>query len=88
MKRSEFVKKQSGGIAVSAFLPAFTFCNSNSRASMPEGNYNVNNAFNPDVDIELMATRNNIQVLNGNKTEVYAVLNSDQKEQLKMKRGN
>lgn len=75
------MKKLGGGIAVTAFLPAFTFCNSNSRASIPEGNYNVTNGFNPDVDVELRAIGNNIQVLRGKKTEVYSyilkVLNAD-----------
>ncbi|MDF1573417.1 MAG: multicopper oxidase family protein [Bacteroidales bacterium] len=66
------MKKLSSGIAVTAFLPVFTFCNSNSRTSIPEGSYNVNNAFNPDVDVELSAIRNNIQVLSGDKTGVYS----------------
>lgn len=74
MKRSNFIKKLSGGIAVSAFLPAFTFCENNSQAMIPEGNYNVNAGFNADVDVELTANGNNIQVLSGNKTGVYSYM--------------
>ncbi|MFN2396821.1 MAG: multicopper oxidase family protein [Bacteroidales bacterium] len=74
MKRFDFIKKLSGGIAVSALLPAFTFCHNDSRAKMSEGNYDVSPDFNPDVDVELTAIRNNIQVLSGNKTEVYSYM--------------
>jgi hypothetical protein len=55
MKRSDFMKKLGSGIAVTAFLPAFTFCDSNSRTILPEGNYNINPGFSPDVDVELKA---------------------------------
>lgn len=49
------MKKLGSGIAVTAFLPAFTFCDSNSRTILPEGNYNINPGFSPDVDVELKA---------------------------------
>ncbi len=74
MKRSVFIKKMTGGIAASAFLPAFTFCEANRGAAKSEGNYTVNADFNPDVDVELTAARKNIQALSGNKTEVYSYL--------------
>tara|TARA_R110002050_G_scaffold122873_1_gene241428 strand:- start:1202 stop:2788 length:1587 start_codon:yes stop_codon:yes gene_type:complete len=76
MKRADFIKRLGGGIAASAFLPAFTFCGNGSRGTMIEGNYKINASFNPDVDVEFTAIRNNIQVMSGNKTEVYSyVLN-------------
>ncbi len=74
MERSDFIKKVGGGIAASAFFPVFTFCNSNNRTSTPAGNYKVNNGFDPDVDVELTASRKNIQVLSGNTTETYSYL--------------
>ena len=46
MKRFDFLKKLSGGIAAFALLPTFTFCKNDSRANMSEGSYNVSPGFN------------------------------------------
>ncbi len=72
MKRADFIIKLSGGISVSLFFPTFTFCNLNSQASVSDGNYKINPDFNPDVDVELTALQNKIQVLSGNKTGVFS----------------
>jgi FtsP/CotA-like multicopper oxidase with cupredoxin domain len=72
MKRSDFIRRLTGGVVTTTFLPVITFCQTDGQATVTDGNYNVNPGFNPDVDVELTSARDNMQVLNGNKTEVYS----------------
>lgn len=72
MNRQEFIKKVSGGIAVSAMLPVFSFCNSENQANLISGKSLINPDFMPDVDVELTAAPKELQVLSGNETGIYS----------------
>lgn len=76
MDRYNFIKNLTASMASTSRLPALTFCDSNKKADVIQGNYSINKNFNPDVDIELTSTQKNVQLFNRNKTKVFTYLSN------------
>ncbi len=72
MKRYEFLRNFTFGLAAFSILPSMAYCESGSELNAIYAGNAINESFNPDLDIELTAAQRNIQVLPGNKTEVYS----------------
>jgi FtsP/CotA-like multicopper oxidase with cupredoxin domain len=71
MNRYQFLKKSARGVALTTLLPSLAFCTTNGQQKTIPGNYNVNESFNPETDIELTAAPSELQLFSGNKTNVY-----------------
>lgn len=71
MNRYQFLKKSAKGVAITTLLPSLAFCTSSGQQKTIPGNYNVNESFNPETDIELTAAPSELQLFSGNKTNVY-----------------
>ncbi len=75
MKRYEFLRNFTYGLAAFSILPSMTYCKSGNGLNPNSGN-SINESFNPDLDIELTAAQRNLQVFTGNKTEVYSYVSN------------
>jgi blue copper oxidase len=71
MKRYEFLRNFTYGLAAFSILPSMTYFKSGNGLNPNPGN-SINESFNPDLDIELTAAQRNLQVFTGNKTGVYS----------------
>ncbi len=72
MKRYKFLRNFTYGLAAFSILPSMTYCESGSELNATSAGNTIDESFNPDLDIELTAAQRNLQVLPGNKTEVYS----------------
>ena len=71
MNRHEFLKNITLGTTVSFLLPSLTFCESGNSINTGAASNTINQNFTPDLDVELTATQTSLQLLDGNKTQVY-----------------
>ena len=71
MKRYEFIRNFTYGLAAFSILPTMTYCKSGNGLNPNPGN-SINESFNPDLDVELTAAQKDMQVLSGSVTAVYS----------------
>jgi len=72
MKRSQFINTVFHGVTAATVMPALSFCSSIGSDDNMSGNYSINPGFSPDVDVELTAAPAEMQILSGNKTDVFS----------------
>ncbi len=71
MNRNQFLKNSTKGIVCTVLFPSFAWCTTNGQQKEVQGNYKVNENFNPETDIELTAIPSELQLFSGDKTKVY-----------------
>lgn len=71
MDRKQFLKNSTKGVACTMLFPTMVFCTTNGQQNEVQGNYSVNENFNPETDIELTAIPSELQLFSGHKTSVY-----------------
>ena len=72
MNRKEFLQNSAKRVALTTLLPSLAFCTSNGQQKTIQGNYQVSDNFEADVDIELTASQSELQLFSGNQTRVYS----------------
>lgn len=76
MNRQEFLRNLTNGLAVITVFPSLTYCSSGN-GSIPNSTGNtINESFIPDIDVELTAAPQQLQVLPRNKTDVYTYVSN------------
>ncbi|MEQ9442755.1 MAG: multicopper oxidase domain-containing protein [Cyclobacteriaceae bacterium] len=68
IKRRDFISKAGAGVAVASTWPLTSGCN---HSTSDQNNTTLTQAFQPDVDLELVAVQSEVSLLPGPKTNVW-----------------